>query len=896
MLSAASLKAQDTGTQQVPVPAQQQSAIMMLINKLAERGTITKQDAAELAAQANADAADARVQVAEAQLAAAKADAALARAQAAAAQANYAVKEATSAQAAAGQANAAQLAAARVLLGLPAGTPVAQAPMPPPSVETPVQPVAPAAAPVASTDPAIDARNLSPPSAALMAPVAALAAETPSSVTAPSAIPDGAAAPVAPDGVAASGATQGPSEPVGAPTAADIAAAAASVAPSSETPVGTAPVTGDGSAPPPPVAASTQAADPVSMGGTGQSGEQPIRISDVLDNPNATPSPSSASNSTGVNPEGGGAPVRVSDALGETTPAPSQPPEDTTNPAPVPDTDSQAQQPAASAPTPDATLDVNPGPAVAALAGAPARAEDTLPVSESPEDRAAVAASPPADGTVRVAYVPDVVRNQIAQEVKDEVIAQAHSEGWGEKTPGWVNRIDLYGDIRVRYESIINHSTNADDGSFPNFNAINTGAPFDTAGTVFSPQFNVDQNRNRMRLRARLGVVVDLKSGFTAGFRIATGNDDSPVTENQTFGVTGGAQGGDFSKYELWLDRGYIKYQSPGDPASAFSVTLGRFENPFLSTTMMWANDLGFDGAVLSMPLKAHVDSQVIDSVKPFIVAGVFPVFNTDLNFATNQPAKNASYDKWLEAVQAGVNWNSGADFSFKSAVALYYYKNIEGQLSTPFTPVNSTDAGDTDESRPSFAQNGNTYMPLRDIVPGPLNDNGTIDQFQYYGLATPFHDLTLTQEIDYNNFEPFKVSLIAEYVKNLAFNEQAIAATAVNNLGPVPASGGTAPFVGGSKGWLVNLKVGDVLLEKPGDWNVAVGYRHVESDSVVDGFTDADFGGDLTGTNLQGFTLSAAVALVNGVWLEGHWYSATAIAGPTYKNDTLQFDLNAKF
>jgi hypothetical protein len=186
--------------------------------------------------------------------------------------------------------------------------------------------------------------------------------------------------------------------------------------------------------------------------------------------------------------------------------------------------------------------------------------------------------------------------------------------------------------------------------------------------------------------------------------------------------------------------------------------------------------------------------------------------------------------------------------------------------------------------------------MALRDIVPSPLNDNGTIDQWQYYGLATPFHDLAFTQEIDYNHFEPFRVSLIGEYVKNLAFNEQTIAAKAVNNLGAPPASGAPAPFVGGNKGWIVTLKLGDVLLNRGGDWNVSLGYRHVESDSVVDGFTDADFGGDLTGTNLKGYTLSASIALAPGVWFEARWYSATAIAGPTFKNDTIQTDINAKF
>jgi hypothetical protein len=74
------------------------------------------------------------------------------------------------------------------------------------------------------------------------------------------------------------------------------------------------------------------------------------------------------------------------------------------------------------------------------------------------------------------------------------------------------------------------------------------------------------------------------------------------------------------------------------------------------------------------------------------------------------------------------------------------------------------------------------------------------------------------------------------------------------------------------------------------------VGYRSVESDAVVDGFNDADFGGALTGTNLKGPTFTASLGLTSNVWVEARWFSATAIVGPVYKNDLLQLDLNAKF
>src|SRR5208283_1426046 len=103
--------------------------------------------------------------------------------------------------------------------------------------------------------------------------------------------------------------------------------------------------------------------------------------------------------------------------------------------------------------------------------------------------------------------------------------------------------------------------------------------------------------------------------------RIATGNDNNPVTENQTFGAAGNAQGGDFAKYALWLDRAFIKYQSSGDPGQAFWMSFGRFDNPFFSTSLIWANEIGFDGFVASIPLKALVRGRPSDDFKPFLVA-----------------------------------------------------------------------------------------------------------------------------------------------------------------------------------------------------------------------------------------------------------------------------------
>ncbi len=523
----------------------------------------------------------------------------------------------------------------------------------------------------------------------------------------------------------------------------------------------------------------------------------------------------------------------------------------------------------------------------AAVAQAVAAAQASPPLLLAPD---LAAPAPPSDDSVRVTYIPELVKKQLREQIKADVMAETKKDNLGgpRNLPGWVPRFRFTGDVRIRGERLAYPSGNDNTGTFPNFNAINTGSPFDVSGTVFSPQYNVDRDRNRLRLRVRLGVEVDLGEGFTAGLRIATGENNSPITTNQSLGLANQGQGGNFSKYAIWLDRGFLKYELGDDSVHRLALSAGRFDNPFFGTDIIWDDDLGFDGFALQGKY------QIAKGFTPFFSGGAFPVFNTDLNFASNQPSKFKSDDKWLYGAQAGADWKIVKDLGLKLGLAYYYFDNIAGKLSDPYTPLTAQDAGNTDNTRPAFAQKGNTYRPLRNIIANSTNNFGTTNQFQYFGLASRFRDLALTGKLTYNHFEPFQVVLSGEYVKNLAFDARAIDAIAVNNRGANKANGSVGTFDGGDMAWIVGLKVGNADLDKRWDWNVSMNYRHVESDAVVDGFNDSDFG--VGGTNLKGYTFGGQLALSSRVAVGLRWMSAGQIAGPPYKNDTLQIDLNGKF
>src|SRR5262249_56757653 len=120
-------------------------------------------------------------------------------------------------------------------------------------------------------------------------------------------------------------------------------------------------------------------------------------------------------------------------------------------------------------------------------------------VSADPPPSSASELNPTADGedAVSVSYVPEVVKEQLREEIKQDVMEQARAENWANPRifPTWALRITPFADLRLRYEGIFYPSGNDDTGAFPNFNAINTGPPFDVTGTTFSPQLNVNKDR-----------------------------------------------------------------------------------------------------------------------------------------------------------------------------------------------------------------------------------------------------------------------------------------------------------------------------------------------------------------------------------------------------------------
>lgn len=503
------------------------------------------------------------------------------------------------------------------------------------------------------------------------------------------------------------------------------------------------------------------------------------------------------------------------------------------------------------------------------------KADELIKAAEA--KAAKTAAKAKKDSTVRVQYVPESVKAEIREQLKQEVLAQARAEGWAAPNaiPEWTERIKIEGDLRVRYQ----------DDSFPKSNtpiagfapgaagnpaALNTDYPFATrfpAGVDLDdnglPTGNATDDVNRLRLRARLGVLAKINDTVSAGLRFTTGNVTDRVSTNQTLGSG-------FNKYSFLVDRAYIKF----DPVEWASVSGGRIPNPWFSTDLVWDEDLNFDGVAVN--LRNVTPTQ---SLRPFATAGWFPLR------ADNPP--NAE-KQWLAGGQIGAEYDLSSTTRLRVGLAKYHYGRIEARTDTSFDAIGPLPGYGRYGHSSALRQKGNTLVLTNPGAGAAFGETTPI-----YGLASKFEPWVLTATADLAHFDPVHVLLSAEYVKNTGFDRGDILRRTGLNLSD-----------GKDTAYHVRLMVGMPSVRLADDWQVFAAYKYIGSDALIDGFTDSDLG--LGGTNLKGFVLGGSYGLYRDTAIGLRWYSArniqgmtydpAVIAGQRYEVDTVMVDMNVRF
>jgi hypothetical protein len=360
-------------------------------------------------------------------------------------------------------------------------------------------------------------------------------------------------------------------------------------------------------------------------------------------------------------------------------------------------------------------------------------------------------------------------------------------------------------------------------------------------GTFIQPSnptqlMNSTIEQDRMRARFRLDVNDKLADGLEMGAGIATG-----TTGNPTLTVT---LGDSFNNQSIVLYKAFLKW----NPTPYLTFWGGRFVNPWFYTDLVWYPVLNFDGIAVQYSQHLAPDWSL------FFTAGAFPL----------EYVQVSARDKWLFGGQTGFEYNHLDNLRAKVGVAFYDYVHTVGIVNNPNEP------GLTNWTAPQFQQKGNTLMDI-----DPSSNILT-------AYAAKFRELNVTGSLDLGYWHPTHVTLIGDYVNNLGFNQSEVNA----NTGTIVPKQ--------TIGYQLGFTVGNPTMQKFADWKALLFYKYLQSDAVMDAYTDQDF--HLGGTNAKGWIIGADFGLAKNVWLRAKWFTANEITGPPLAIDVFQLDVNARF
>ena len=146
---------------------------------------------------------------------------------------------------------------------------------------------------------------------------------------------------------------------------------------------------------------------------------------------------------------------------------------------------------------------------------------------------------------------------QAQQEAAADQVKKSDLSAFEQKV-AWAAKTEFKGDVRVRHENI--KIDGESDG----------------------------KNKDRQRIRARLGAYTQINPQVNTGIRIATGGGDDARSTNQDLDNY-------FDKKQLWLDQAYIDYH----PTAVKDLHLigGKMPQPWVSTgDVIWDSDINPEG------------------------------------------------------------------------------------------------------------------------------------------------------------------------------------------------------------------------------------------------------------------------------------------------------------
>jgi hypothetical protein len=310
-------------------------------------------------------------------------------------------------------------------------------------------------------------------------------------------------------------------------------------------------------------------------------------------------------------------------------------------------------------------------------------------------------------------------------------------------------------------------------------------------------------------------------------------------------------------RLEFAVQNAAIEWNIENERATrGFDLYAGRFDNPFLHSSILWDEDLSFEGLAASIGFDVFRRKTESFDRGVFLTLGAFPLEEVAVN----------GHDKWLYAGQVGFEAPIAEKSAFRFGAAYYDFRNITGVRNAP-------DSHLTDATAPALLARGNTLFDIRN----DLDPNTNL-----FALAADYGIANVTAQFDFGVFGKNHLLFTADYVENRGFD-----------LPEVEARIGQ-PTIARTKGHQIEISVGRDRVREARDWRVFGAYRYLERDAVIDVFTDSDFG--LGGTDTEGYIAGFDFGVKTGTWFTAKWLSSNEIDGPPLAIDVLQLDFNTRF
>ncbi|WP_296255760.1 MULTISPECIES: putative porin [unclassified Pseudomonas] len=225
----------------------------------------------------------------------------------------------------------------------------------------------------------------------------------------------------------------------------------------------------------------------------------------------------------------------------------------------------------------------------------------------------------------------DQQAQQQAQKATADQIAAAQTKSADlsafEQKVAWAAKTQFKGDVRVRQETI------KIDGQ------------------------NNSQDKDRQRIRARLGAYTEINPQVSTGIRIATGGSNDARSTNQDLD-------GYFVKKDLWLDMGYIDYHPTALPN--LHIIGGKMAQPWVSMgDIIWDSDINPEGLAASYSLP------ISKALELFGSAG-----NYTLKDNIDGDGTQFKNDLRLNAAQLGAKFTPIDALKITAGGSIYQYQN----------------------------------------------------------------------------------------------------------------------------------------------------------------------------------------------------------------------------